>query len=242
MARTILVAAVTALTVAFGYQTLTKPMEAPPPAAGPTAENADEVLRRLQAIEERLEQLALRTDREPVRLEGRPEIPVSRIEALESRLDALAERTEAIEAPTTEAAKDAGSDAKRDAELDRWIKALHDKNESVAFSAALELGRLKDLRATDPLIATLRHHRDYYVRLAAATALGDIEALDAVPYLIDTLNDKDALVRTAASDALQKVTGHRIDLSPEFDEDQRRAVQETWRTFWKDNEGRLRAD
>ncbi len=167
---------------------------------------------------------------------------MSRIEALEARMAELAKQTADArheERDVQQAAKAAGE---KSADVDRWIKALHDKSENVAFSATLELARLKDPRAVDPLIAVLRHHNDFYVRLGAAVALGDIEALDAVEYLIDALDDKDALVRTAASDALQKITGGRIAIAQGATPEERKQGQEAWRLFWKENEARLRDD
>ncbi|MHC5009861.1 MAG: HEAT repeat domain-containing protein [Planctomycetota bacterium] len=140
-------------------------------------------------------------------------------------------------------------DPEREAEVDRWIERLRDPNENIRFSATLELGRLKSLRATEPLLGVLKGDRDFYVRLGAATALGDIRACDAVPALIDRLNDdKDALVRTAANDALRLITEEQRAVTGDdflFDADmsstERKRIQKQWRDWWRANERAVRA-
>ena len=127
-----------------------------------------------------------------------------------------------------------------DEEVDRWIRRLGDGNENIRFSATLELGRLKDLRATDPLVTVLKGDKDYYVRLGAATALGDLRAADAIPPLIDALNDSDALVRTAANDALQAVTEQPFEFVPGMSKSERRKLQKKWKDWFEENEAALR--
>ncbi len=127
-----------------------------------------------------------------------------------------------------------------DEEVDRWIRRLKDGNENIRFSATLELGRLKDLRAVAALTEVLRKDRDYYVRLGAATALGDIRAVDAIPTLIDALNDSDALVRTAANDALQAITEQPFEFVPGMSKSERRKLQKKWKDWFTDNEPALR--
>jgi len=128
------------------------------------------------------------------------------------------------------------ADPEHDAEVTRWIERLKDSNENIRFSATLELGRLKDLRAAAPLVEVLREDKDYYVRLGAATALGDMKACDAVPALVEALDDKDTLVRTAANDALQAITGQAFEFVTEMSGRERRKVMKQWRDWWKDNE------
>jgi hypothetical protein len=132
------------------------------------------------------------------------------------------------------------SDPEHDADVARWMDRLRDSNENIRFSATLELGRLKDLRAAPALIEVLREDRDYYVRLGAATALGDMKACAAVPALIDALDDKDTLVRTAANDALQAITGQAYEFVTEMSGRERRKVMKQWRDWWKANEAAVR--
>ncbi len=126
-----------------------------------------------------------------------------------------------------------------ESDLQRWIEKLQSPREDDAFKATLELANLGDKRAAGPLVVTLQTHSDYYVRLGAATALGQLKVLDSVSPLIDALTDKDALVRTAASDALHAITGKQIPFSQEFSSAEREDAQAAWRTWWEENRDRL---
>jgi hypothetical protein len=148
-------------------------------------------------------------------------------------------------APTPTAAP---ADPNHDALVDMWIQRLKDSNEGIAFSATIELGRLKDLRATPPLIEVLGKHKDFYARLGAATALGELTAVDSIPALIDALNDKDDLVRTAADEALRAIAEpiltekdrEELQFQANMNTTDRRRVQNRWRAWWKANESALR--
>ncbi len=126
------------------------------------------------------------------------------------------------------------------AEVDRWIARLKDPNENIRFTATLQLGLLKDLRATQPLIEVLQKDRDYYVRLGAATALGDVQAVDAIPALIEALEDDDGLVRTAANDALRAITDQPFEFVPGMSRSERRKLQRRWKDWYDQNEAALR--
>ncbi len=78
--------------------------------------------------------------------------------------------------------------------------ALNLKNKRIQEAAAKALGRIRDNRAVDPLIAAL-DHKDQDVQMAAAEALGLIGDLRAVAPLIRALNGKSyplSVVSTAA--------------------------------------------
>ena len=132
------------------------------------------------------------------------------------------------------------------AEVDKWLAALEGESEDAAFAAAIELARLGDMRAVDPLMRQLAENKDFYVRLAAATALGQMRATRSVDALIDALGEKDALVRTAAAEALRVITQHKFKFAPQMKEEARTALQEELRNWWRDNEvkvvERLRAE
>jgi hypothetical protein len=131
-------------------------------------------------------------------------------------------------------------DAVREKEIDRWIKRLRDSDEDIVFSATIELARLKALRATPHLVDVLKKHKDFYARLGAATALGEIQAVAAVPELIEALNDKDDLVRTAASEALHRITGQDFNFVSGLTKNERIRIQKKWRAWWKDHETEVR--
>ena len=119
------------------------------------------------------------------------------------------------------------------------VYRLHSEDVNTAFKATLELGQLRDERAVSSLATTLRTHRDYYVRLGAATALGEIKVIEGVPSLIEALDDRDELVRTAASDALGAITGETIPYRAGATEDDRKRAQASWRRWLADNDARV---
>ncbi len=131
--------------------------------------------------------------------------------------------------------------AERDAELKKWVEKLKDPDPSTSFSATYKLKDLKDLRATGPLIETLRTNRDYYTRLGAASALMEFKACDAVPALMDALDDKEELVQTAAADALLVITGHDAKWVPALTKKEKKAKRDEWAKFWKENESTVRS-
>lgn len=132
------------------------------------------------------------------------------------------------------------ADPERDKKLEEGLAKLKSSDVNTRFEGTLELGTLKDLRAAPHLIAVLDKDKDYYVRLGAATALGDLQACDAVLALVEALEDKDSLVRTAANDALLAITGHGIDFRTEMKSREVRKVQKDWRDWWKENEAVVR--
>jgi hypothetical protein len=142
-------------------------------------------------------------------------------------------------APTT--ALDPEAQRRHDAELEKWIKLLKDSDPGVSFSATYKLKDLKDLRAWQALVDTLKTHKDYYTRLGAATALGELKACDAVSALIDALEDKEDLVQTAAGEALSTITGRESKPLVGLTKKERRAVKDEWGRWWKENETAVRA-
>jgi len=131
-------------------------------------------------------------------------------------------------------------DRAREEEIDRWIKRLRDPDEDIVFSATIELARLKALRATPDLVRVLSKHKDFYARLGAATALGEIRSVDAVPDLIEKLGDKDDLVRTAAAEALHLITEQDFNFVSGLSKSERVRIQKKWRAWWRDHEAEVR--
>src|SRR6478736_5875959 len=87
--------------------------------------------------------------------------------------------------------------------LDRLVKALKDKDETVRKQAVLALGRIKHTGAVDPLIEMLAD-ADWFTRLTAAAALeaiGDLRGRDAIKPLT---KDPDMVVRMRVERILVK--------------------------------------
>ena len=67
-----------------------------------------------------------------------------------------------------------------------------------------------------------------------------MKACVAVPALVEALDDKDSLVRTASNDALQAITGQAFEYVAEMSGRERRKVMKQWRDWWKANEQAVR--
>ena len=143
-------------------------------------------------------------------------------------------------APATDRARDPEAQKRHDAEVDRWIERLKDPDNGLSFSATYKLKDLKDLRAVPPLIETLKLHKDYYTRLGAATALGELHACDAVAALVDALDDREDLVQTAAGEALTTITGRDSRIMVGLSKKERKQLKDEWARWWKDHEPEVR--
>ena len=147
---------------------------------------------------------------------------------------------EPVAPPASGPAVDAESQQRLDAELARWLKMLKDPDPSRSFSATYKLKELKDLRAVPPLVETLRAHKDYYTRLGAATALGELKACDGVAALIDALDDKDELVRVAAGEAIATIRGEATKTLVGLTKKELKAVKDDLSRWWKEQETAVR--
>lgn len=136
---------------------------------------------------------------------------------------------------------DPAPDPQRAAAVKKWIDALKDSNGEVVFTATIELGKLKDLSATDPLIHVLEKHNELWPRLGAATSLGDLRAVKSVPALIVALQDKEELVRSAAANALRGITEQDFDYVQGLSRSQRTKIQGRYKRWWGEHEDELRA-
>jgi len=124
--------------------------------------------------------------------------------------------------------------------FEKAIRKLRDPDNGIAFSATYDLRDLKDLAATPFLVETLKVHKDYYVRMGAATTLGELRSCDAVPALLDALEDKDDIVQQAAAEALTTITGQDQRWVVGLTKKERRTKRDEWAKWWKEHEGEVR--
>ncbi|MCG2721481.1 MAG: HEAT repeat domain-containing protein [Thermodesulfovibrionales bacterium] len=85
------------------------------------------------------------------------------------------------------------------------IRALSSEEPLVRQMAAEALRELKDTKAVEPLIKTLREDDDPRVRRVAVEALGEIQNARAIVPLVALLKDKDKEVRESVVTALQSM-------------------------------------
>jgi HEAT repeat protein len=131
-----------------------------------------------------------------------------------------------------------------------------DESPGVRARAAEALAGFNDLRATEPLIATLRDENsyvrwhtaealkdlkdpravepliaalsdeDHITRRRVIAALGELKDTRAVEPLIALLEDQNDVIRMDAREALQDITGLKLGEDPE-----------KWREWWEENSG-----
>jgi HEAT repeat protein len=102
------------------------------------------------------------------------------------------------------------------------VLVLDDEDDFTRCQAAYVLGVLKDEQAVYPLVQLLEKDPYAVARQTAANSLGEIGDKHAVPPLINSLNDKNVLVRSASLVALNRITG--AGLGPQ---------KQTWADWWK---------
>ncbi|MBI5115093.1 HEAT repeat domain-containing protein [Candidatus Poribacteria bacterium] len=108
------------------------------------------------------------------------------------------------------------------------ILVLNDKDNFTRCQAALVLGNVGGDRAVLPLIQMLGTDPYPVARRTAAHSLGEIGNKEAVPTLIDSLEDSNHYVRSASLVALNRITG--ADLGPS---------KKTWSSWWAQRRGLL---
>ncbi|MBI3097326.1 MAG: HEAT repeat domain-containing protein [Planctomycetes bacterium] len=87
----------------------------------------------------------------------------------------------------------------------------------------------------------LKEDKSPLVRSSAATGLGQMDLLEAVPALIDALADAEFPVRTAAKSAIEALVARTVEFMPNAAEDQRAAQRENVRRWWQRVESEVRA-
>ena len=95
------------------------------------------------------------------------------------------------------------------ADIDGLVEVLQSGDDKLRDVAAEMLGECGDERCVEPLIHMLREGRFGYLRGAAARALGQLKTAEAVPALMETLNDDIYHTRAGAVKALGQIGDER---------------------------------
>lgn len=95
--------------------------------------------------------------------------------------------------------------------LPELIRTLDDSDDELVADAARALGQLGDTKATAVLIALLREPRPWFVRVAAAAALGALEDPEAATALVEELDAEEWDLRNAAARSLVALDSDGLD-------------------------------
>jgi HEAT repeat protein len=109
-----------------------------------------------------------------------------------------------------------------------------------SFDAAWRLGKLGDMRAVQALLVAARTDEDVLTRVAAAKALGDLKAADAVSALIEMLDDQESLVQQAAEEALENITLRNTGRLRPPEGTPPGEAEKDWAEWWQKNEQQVR--
>jgi len=114
-------------------------------------------------------------------------------------------------------------------------EGLTSKNDDTRETAVVGIRRLGPKADTRVLIEALRTDESPAVRVAAATALGQLKCWNAGPALMDALADPDARVRSRAGAALDRIIGLKMGFRANGPNRQRviRKIRTVWPGFYK---------
>lgn len=192
---------------------------------------------------------------------GNVEKVVARLEALEKRLKAVEDRPPQIiretilketgsTAPSTKGSeperrklptgpkKDPAVVAKEVAEARKGLEA---DDMDMLFPAIEKIREHRVMDAVPRLIQILKTHKDEFGRMAAASALGDMRAADAVIPLAEALVDRSELVSDQANKAIRQITDYDTQLAATAGIRRRRAARNKVKEWWRSHEAEVRA-
>jgi HEAT repeat protein len=98
---------------------------------------------------------------------------------------------------------------------------LTDADDAVAWQAAIDLGRMRATVALSALSTCLRTDERPKLRAAAARSLSQIDTWDAIPALLEGMNDESDLVRKSADAAIIEMIGVDWQFDPDWDKQDR---------------------
>lgn len=204
---------------------------------GALREDVGNFTARLDALGVEVERLRVRVS-EPglgVAIEKRFDEMSARIAKADDERRALATRLAAAEMAMP-AEKPAPTPAVVAAPPAAWKKLLADltsAEETVRWDAVSALGDAND-PAVVPHVVPMLKDPTWVVRMAAARVLGEkLRAREAVPALIEALDDTEPAVRESAWIALRAITGKDLKFDSSAPEAERSKRVKAWSEWWK---------
>lgn len=116
-----------------------------------------------------------------------------------------------------------------------WTGLLADlkhKNSGIRLDTLYALAETRDPRVI-PHIVPMLGDADLFVRMGTARILQDLDAREAVPNLIDALEDPESAVRESAMVALRAITSRDFRFEPVAAQAERTKRVKAWRDWWK---------
>lgn len=113
-----------------------------------------------------------------------------------------------------------------------WVTDLASANSGTRWQAVQSLGMTGD-PAVVPHLVPMLTDADIFVRMAVCRHLGSLKSIEAIPALIDTLEDEEASVREAALVALRAISGQSIQFDPLAKDGERSKRVRAWRDWWE---------
>jgi HEAT repeat protein len=151
---------------------------------------------------------------------------------VQANLQSLAQR---LEQALARSPSGLGAAEPAPAEDPAWLALLdqlRSPNVSERYVALVGLSQSRDPRATSVVLPLLAD-ADIFLRMAAARALGDLASAEAIPGLIDALDDDESLVREAAYLSLRSITSRDLPFDAQSPDAAERAKRiKAWREWW----------
>jgi|GEM_PF-5746710 len=126
------------------------------------------------------------------------------------------------------------------AQIEKALVDLDLDDAEKLYPAITVISKRKVLEATPKLVRILAQHTDFFTRQAAAAALGELRACDAVPALAEALRDKSGMVAQQANKSLRLITDHDLGLSPQARPQERTRARADMLEYWSRHEAELR--
>jgi hypothetical protein len=126
------------------------------------------------------------------------------------------------------------------AQIEKALADLDSEDPDKLYPAITVVARRKVMEAVPKLIKVLANHAEFFTRQAAASALGDLKACDAVPALADALRDKSGMVAQQANKSLRLITEHDLGLSPQARPAERTRARGDMLEWWTRHEAEVR--